>query len=281
MVFCCINWDMPLLGFIEKEKRKTLTMGFYDYKGYWRNDGDGFYDAKGNWVNPGSGFYDSKGYFRSPRDGFYDAKGNWVNPGSGFYDSKGYFRSTNTNSATVTETNEEGIGIGGFIIFVVVGILWMLISSIVEWITGHLYVVFVGFAVVNAILTFVATVSKNHKGLKFALCYLGNYVCVFSFIYIILVYAIPSVIIDNESIGSILGFILMVALGAGSVSFVQFLNYYHGKAILEFIIGVTFFIVVMVFLKNNSVCTMENLAKIYNVELSVLFRILFSVAVRG
>lgn len=253
-------------------------MGFYDYKGYWRNDGEGFYDAKGNWVNPSCGFYDSKGYFRSPGDGFYDSKGYFRSPGDGFYDSKGYFRSVNNNSADVTETNDVGVGIGGFVILIIAGILWMLLSSLVEWIASHLYVVLIGFTIINLILTLVTTVCKNHKGLRFILSYLGNYICIFSLIYIILVYAVPSVIIDHESLGSIFGFLIIVVLGVGSVAVVQFFNFYHGKAVLEFIIGIAFFGVVIIVLKNNSVCTMESFINIYNVELPKLCKFLFSVA---
>ena len=157
----------------------------------------------------------------------------------------------------------------------------MLISGLVEWITGHLYAVFVGFAVGNVILTLVITVSKNHKGLNFLFSYLGNYICVFSFVYIILVYVIPSTVIDGEDIGSILRFVLMIAIGLGSVALVQFFNYYHGKAVLEFILGIIFFIGVMVFIRNNSVCTIESMASMYNVELSKLFEILFSIAIGG
>ena len=253
-------------------------MGFYDYKGYWRNDGEGFYDARGNWVNPGDGFYDSKGYFRSPGDGFYDSKGYFRSPGDGFYDSKGYFRSVNSNSTDVTETNDVGVGIGGFVILFIAGILWMLLSSLVEWIAEHLYVVLIAFTIINLILTFVTTVYKNHKGLRFILSYFGNYICTFSLVYIILVYAVPSVIMDNESLGSVLGFLIIVLLGVGIVAVVQFLNYYHGKAVLEFIIGISFFSIVIVVLRNNSVCTMESFINIYNVELSELCKILFGVA---
>ena len=253
-------------------------MGFYDYKGYWRNDGEGFYDAKGNWVNPGCGFYDSRGYFRSPGEGFYDAKGNWVNPGCGFYDSKGYFRTVNNTSSTQTETKDVGIGIEGVVLLIIAGVLWMALTSLVEWIAGHLYVVFGGFTIVNLILTFAITVAKNHKGLKFIFSYLGNCVCISSFIYIILVYAVPSVIISDESI---IGFVFAGILGAGTVALVQFLNYFLGNAILEFVIGNVFFIVVMILLKNNSVYTMETLSKMYNVEFSVLFRSLFGIAIKG
>lgn len=36
-------------------------MGFYDAKGYWRQEGDAFYDGKGYLRQPGEAFYDARG----------------------------------------------------------------------------------------------------------------------------------------------------------------------------------------------------------------------------
>ncbi len=73
-------------------------MGFYDGKGYWRNDGDGFYDSEGYWRNPGDGFYDGKGYWRNSGDGFYDSKGYWRNSGDGYYDGNEEWRNSDGSS---------------------------------------------------------------------------------------------------------------------------------------------------------------------------------------
>lgn len=41
-------------------------MGYYDGKGYYRNNGEGGYDAKGYYRKAGAGGYDAKGYYRRP-----------------------------------------------------------------------------------------------------------------------------------------------------------------------------------------------------------------------
>ncbi|MCD7957295.1 MAG: hypothetical protein LUG93_16430 [Lachnospiraceae bacterium] len=67
-------------------------MGYYDGKGYWREDGEGGYDAKGYWREPGEGGYDSQGYWRNADEGGYDSEGYWRDAGEGGYDSEGYYR---------------------------------------------------------------------------------------------------------------------------------------------------------------------------------------------
>lgn len=252
-------------------------MGFYDSKGYWRNDGDGFYDAKGNWVDPGCGFYDSKGYFRSQGDGFYDAKGNWVNPGGAFYDSKGYIR---TNNSVISRTEEAGKDVGIAIVFILlmpIALLWMMTTFLIEWIVSHAYIVFIGYAIIDAVLCFVITKMKKHQGVKFALSFVGNYICLMSLIYITLVYAVPYVTMNKGSFVSIFNFTLVLALGIGVIAVIQFLNYYHENAILESILGIGFFIMVVILLKNGTkeMNTLESLAELYNLETSTIFKILF------
>ena len=90
-------WDVShikYMGFLFKgiKFEGDIIMGFYDSKGYWRNDGDGFYDSKGYYRNSGDSYYDSKGYYRHSGDSFYDGKGDYRQPGSGYYDSKGNWR---------------------------------------------------------------------------------------------------------------------------------------------------------------------------------------------
>lgn len=60
-------------------------MGYYDGKGYWREDGEGGYDAKGYWREPGEGGYDSQGYWRDADEGGYDSEGYWRDTGEGGY----------------------------------------------------------------------------------------------------------------------------------------------------------------------------------------------------
>lgn len=256
-------------------------MGFYDSKGYWRSDGDGFYDAKGYFRNPGDGFYDSKGYFRSAGDGFYDAKGNWVSPGGGFYDSKGYYRSNSTIAASSTDVGQGIVAGVGFMLFIPVALLWSITIFVVEWIIVHPFAVFVGYAVIDAILCIVITKFKKQQGTKFALSFIGNFICILSFIYIILIYAVPYVTINGGSFGSFFEFTIVAAFGGGGIAVVQFFNYYHGKSILEFILGIVFFIIVIILLKNGSkeMNTIESLAEIYNLKSLTLFKILFGFAI--
>lgn len=254
-------------------------MGFYDSKGYWRNDGDGFYDAKGYFRNPGSGFYDAKGIFRNPGDGFYDAKGNWVNPGGSFYDSKGY-RSSAGYTVPVDE-GEDIVAVIGFILFILIGILWMATTFFVNWITFHFYSVFIGYIVINVFLALAITKVGKHRRDKFVFAFIGNYVCSLSLIYIMLIYAVPYVTTHGGSFGSFIEFTLVLGLGGGGIAVMQFFNYYHGKAVLEFILGMLFFIIVIMLLKNNAkeMNTIESLAEMYNVKVSVLFKLLFGFAI--
>lgn len=257
-------------------------MGFYDSKGYWRNDGEGFYDAKGYFRSPGQGFYDSKGYFRNPGDGFYDAKGYWVNSGGSFYDSKGYRRTYSAvTTLTTTDAGENIIALIGFILFIPIALLWVMTIFLVEWITSHLYVVFIGYGIVDAILCLIITKMKKQQGANFVFSFAGNYICILSLIYIALIYAVPYVTINGGSFWSFFEFALVLALGCGGIAVVQFLNFYHEKAVLEFILGIAFFAIVILLLKDGTkeMNTIESLAGIYNLQASTLFKVLFGFAI--
>ena len=251
-------------------------MGFYDFKGYWRDDGDGFYDAKGYWVNPGESFYDTKGYLRNPGEGFYDAKGYWVNPGGAFYDSKGYIRSANAISTT-SDTGTQLVALIGFLLFIPIALLWVATIALIEWISLHPYIVFMGYAIIDAVVCILISKFRKHKKVKFALSFLGNFACILSFIYITLVYAVPYVVIHEGDFGSFFEFTIVLALGCGVIAVLQFFNYYHEKAILEFILGVGFFVIVIRLLQNNvgEIQTIEKFAEIYGVNVSVPFKLLF------
>lgn len=250
-------------------------MGFYDAKGYWRSDGDGFYDAKGYFRSLGDGFYDAKGYFRSAGDGFYDAKGNWVSPGGAFYDSKGYLRTVGV--AATADTWTDIVIMIGFLLFIPIGLLWGMTIFFVEWMASHLYAVFVGYIIADAVLSLAITKSKKYHGVKFALSYFGSFLCILPFVYTALVYAVPYVIINEGSFASFFEFTLVLAVGFGGIAVVQFFNYYHEKAILELIIGILFFVFVIMLLKKSisEMDTIESFARIYHTEVSVLLKVLF------
>jgi len=273
---------VQIFGIIEEKERELLVMGFYDAKGYWRNDGDGFYDAKGYFRSSGDGFYDTKGYFRSPGEGFYDAKGNWVSPGGSFYDSRGYCRSVAASTAPMSTDTGEGMTIAiGFMIFLPVALLWMMISFLVELITEHLYIVFIGYAIIDVVLSLIITKRKRHRGTMFVLSYIGNYLCMLSAVYLVLIDAVPSVIMNAESFGSVLEFTIVLMFVFGCIAIVQFFNYYHEKAVLEFLVGIAFFIIVIILLKNGTkeIDTIESLAQVYGVKASALFKALFGFAI--
>lgn len=252
-------------------------MGFYDAKGYWRSEGEAFYDSKGNLVSPGCGFYDGRGYLRGAGDGFFDSKGRWVNPGEGFYDGKGYFR-TPDNPRDAEVQAEQGIAAGiGFLFAVSVVVLWLLTVSVVEWIAGHLYLVFGGYVIAEAILCFAVTGAKKQRGIKAVFSFSGNFICLLTFIYIILVYAVPYIIINDGGFGSFLEFTMVSIMGIAGIAVVQFFNYYHENAILEFILGILFFMVIIKLLRYGieDIVTIESLAEIYHAERSALFRRIF------
>ena len=254
-------------------------MGFYDAKGYWRSDGDGFYDSKGYFRSPGDGFYDAKGYFRSPGDGFYDAKGYFRSPGDGFYDSRG-----NWVSGVVIGFSEDSretiVATIGFLLFLPVAMLWFATIALIEWITAHLYIVFAVYTVIATIISVFISNNRKHKGIKFFLSFLGNFSCTLSFLYVTLLYAVPYVVINGDGFGSFFEFTLVLAFMFGLIAVLQSFNNYHRKAVVELILGVLFFLGVILFVKSgNEIQSVESLAQIYDVNASTLFRILFGFAV--
>ncbi len=257
-------------------------MGFYDSKGYWRNDGDGFYDSKGYFRSPGDGFYDSKGYFRSAGDGFYDAKGNWVNPGDAFYDGKGYIRSGSAIYAATTNTGEGVVATIGTVLFIPVALLWGMTVLLVEWIAAHMYLIFIGYAALDILLCYMILKNRRYReGVQKALGFAGNYICFLSLIYMTIIYAVPYVMINNGSLGSFFDFTFTLVLVACGIAVIQSFNYYHEKAVLEFLLGVGFFIIIIVLLRNETaeMISIESLAEIYQTKASALFKILFGFAV--
>lgn len=258
-------------------------MGFYDYKGYWRNDGDGYYDAKGYFRGPNDGFYDSKGYYRSPGEGYYDAKGYFRSASDGYYDAKGNYRSAKVEYG-MQEVNESGNWLGGVmgvVLLVPIAIVWIMLITVVEWIASNLYVVFGGYIVLTVILCLLTTRMKKHRGAKFALNFVGNFMCILSFIYVALIYAVPYVLVNGSNFASIFEFILVLAFVAGGVAVIQFFNYYHEKAILEFILGIIFFTIVIILLKNGSkeIDTIETFIQMYNLKMAGVCKLLFGFAI--
>lgn len=261
-------------------------MGFYDAKGYWRSDGDGFYDTKGNWVSPGGAFYDGRGYLRSPGDGFYDSKGNWVSPGGAFYDGRGVLQSSSGVVGVAGVTENDGYANGAvvgilFLLAVPIFALWMLTVLLIQWMSSHLYLVFAGYLLLTAAICYVIAKRKKHVGIRSVLSYAGSYLCLLSFAYITLVYAIPYVILHEESFGSLFEFTVALAVGAAAVAILQFFNYYHENAVLELILSILFFIVVLILLRAsaNGIESLQDLAAMYGVKPSFIFKVLFGAAI--
>ena len=76
--------------------------------------------------------------------------------------------------------------------------------------------------------------------------------------------------------GSFFEFTIVLAFGFGAIAGLQFFNFYHEKAIWEFVLGLVFFVIVTLLLKNNvEIQTIESLAQIYGVDVSALFKLLF------
>lgn len=250
-------------------------MGFYDAKGYWRNDGDGFYDFKGYWVNPGGAFYDSKGYLRKPGEGFYDAKGRWVSPGGAYYDGKGYLRSGGIATSSQNEDVGEGMLAVGVILLIPIILLSSIITFMIEWTIAHFYVLFIGYSIISAIICLFTTKIKRHIGRNYVFSFIGNYMCMMSFIYLVLLYAVPYV---NNG-GGLFDFILVLSFGLGGMVVIQYFNYYHEKPILELATGVLCFIVVIIFLRNSigNIYSIDSLAQIYNLKSTMIFKLLFGV----
>lgn len=257
-------------------------MGFYDYKGYWRNDGDGFYDAKGYFRGPNDGFYDSKGYFRSPGDGFYDAKGYFRSPGDGFYDTKGNYCSGKKSAVTdeISGLNKKLSESICLVLFVPIILAWMMLLSVIEWIASNVYVVFVGYLTLTALFCLLINKVRKHHGVKGILSFIGNFLCTITFVYVVLIYAVPYVFENGRSFGSVFEFTIVSIFVSGGIAVIQFFNYYHEKAILECIVGVLYFAIVIGILKQGSdiIDSIGAFCQLYHLENQTVARVLFGFA---
>lgn len=256
--------------------------GFYDSKGYYRNAGEGFYDFKGYYRKSGEGFYDAKGYFRKPGEGFYDAKGYWVKLEESFYDGRYLPRTNRTESLMPATTIEQAIvAATGFILFLPIALLWGLIIFLVEWMASHLYIFFIGYIVFSVIICLVITKCRKTHGVNSIFSFAGNFICILSFVYVAVIYAIPYVIVKGGNFWGFFEFMLVMAFACGGIVVIQFFNYYHEKPILELILGIVYFAIVIMLLRNGAseINTIEDLAKIYNTDVSTVFKILFGFAI--
>ncbi len=256
-------------------------MGFYDSKGYFRNFGDSFYDGKGYLRSWGSGFYDARGYFRNWGSGFYDTKGNWVNFGNAFYDYKNNICSSNEVTSNSRTGEEISIGIIGFILLIPVVLLGLILSSLIEWITSHFYIVYIVCCFIATISCFVVTKKKKHRKINFLLGFIGNFLCFLSFLYITLLYTVPNVKVNGFDFGGVFEFLLVSLLGIGGIAVIQFFNFYHEKAVLEFVSGTLYFVGVIHILKNNTnvIDSFANLAEIYGIEINIILKVLFGFSI--
>ena len=252
-------------------------MGFYDAKGYWRREGEGFYDARGYWVEPGGAFYDGRGYLRTPGDRFYDAKGYLVRPGEAFFDGRGYLQYPPGAIGTGSRMSMGCL----FLLALPVILLWMVTSVLIQWAVSYLYLVFIGYLVLDAVICGVVTKIKKHRGFRAVLSFTGNYAGMLSFIYIALIYAIPYVARHSGSLGSLLEFAAALAIGCAIVMILQFFNYYHENALLELLLGILFFTGTIFVLKQCSyeVSTIQELAAVYGVKPSGICKLLFGFAI--
>lgn len=251
-------------------------MGFYDAKGYWRSEGEGFYDTKGYWVEPGGSFYDGLGYLRNPGDSFYDTKGNLVRPGEAFFDGRGYLQYPPGTIGTGSRLSMGCL----FLLALPVILLWMVTDVLSQWIVSHLYLFFFGYLVLDAVICGVITRVKKNRGFRAVLSFAGNYTGMLSFIYITLIYAIPYVTNHNGSLGGLLEFAVVLAVGCAIVMNLQFFNYYHENAVLELFLGVLLFAATILVLKHYSyeVSTIQEFAAAYGVRPSGICKLLFGFA---
>lgn len=153
----------------------------------------------------------------------------------------------------------------------------MLAMFLVQWMASHLYLVFTGYSILNVIVCFALTKRKRYCGIKAAVSFIGNYMCFLSFAYIMLGYAVPYVIVNDKSFSSFFEFVVTLLLGTGGIAIVQFFNYYHGKAVLEFVLGILFLGLVLVFLKYGAgnISAVESLTQIYGVKTAQFLVALF------
>lgn len=255
-------------------------MGFHDAKGYWREYGEGFYDYNGDWVGPGCAFHDAKGYLRSPGDPFYDSKGNLVSPGDSFYDALGYRQSPRLDAEIKEESANFEFGMLYFVLALMPLVMfWLVTIFLTKQIQGHLFVFFGGYAVIDSVVCWLISRVKNHKGIKFAASFLGNYLCVLSYVYIVLVGIVPDMVKEGNDFSSFLNAIIVSVIAVGAIAIVQCFNYYHEIAFVEFILGILFFVIVIAILRNavGSGDILGKLSDIYHVKNSGLFRVIFQV----
>ena len=159
-----------------------------------------------------------------------------------------------------------------YIVFILpIFMLYLMVTSIAEWLMTHFYITFILYSIINAIICFFTTKSQEYQSKKkFVLCFTGKYIRNLSLIYMFLLYAIPCVILTENSFG---GFVELVI-----VSFVWIfiwlgiICYEEKSPATEFLLGTLFFIATRILCLGVPI---ESLVQIYNVKAPILFRILF------
>lgn len=153
--------------------------------------------------------------------------------------------------------------------------------TVVEWIASHLYLVFLGYLLLCAVVSYGITKRKKHCGVRAALSFTGSFLCILSLAYVTLVYAVPYVLQRGSSFGSFFEFTAALAVGVAAIAIVQFFNYYHENAILELVLGILLFAAVILLLRfcANESASLADLAAVYGVKPSILFRVLFGLTV--
>lgn len=202
--------------------------------------------------------------------------------GGAFYDGRGVLQSSAGAVGVVGTSGEANGAVVGvlFLLSLPVVALWILTVRLIGWVSSHLYLVFGGYLLLTAAISYAIARRRKHRGLRAALSFTGSCLCLLSLAYIALVYAVPYVILHGGSFGDLFEFTAALAVGTAAVAILQFFNYYHGNAVWELILGVLFFAVVMILLRRGGeVRSLQDLAAIYGVEPTGLFRLLFRPAV--
>lgn len=90
-----------------------------------------------------------------------------------------------------------------FLLSLPVVALWLLTVRLIGWVSSHLYLVFGGYLLLTAVISYATARRRKHRGLRAALSFTGSCLCLLSLAYIALVYAVPYVILRGGEVRSL------------------------------------------------------------------------------
>lgn len=245
-------------------------MGFYDAKGYWRQEGDAFYDGKGYLRQPGEAFYDARGCLREPGDAFYDTRGQLRRPGDAYYDGTGQIRVPDNHSASTALCIAA--------LFFPVGVLWMAASTLVDLFARYVYLVFIAYLLLSVVISLCIARWRYRGGGNVALSFIGSFLELLSFFFMVAGHAVPYMLENNGDFGGFFEFVATLGVSIAVIAILQFFNSYHEKAFLELFIGILLFVIVLLLLRSTLENTsVEELAKLYGLRVNLPFRLLFGI----